>query len=206
MRPSHATTTLLATALLTAACGLEPAEYRFGTDIRSITFELASPDEGIHPDDSVLANPRNPFRHHAIGDKTKFELFKDGGNAGGFYAWATMLARVSTGEHQYYTALKLGAIADSGEVPGPDQETVEDMAIRAMQSVLDNFPDSVTYDKTGTIPYRLATMAYKAIVSRGGRVQGDWVLVKTAGGDEAVQGGRLTAPDRGAASATDGGS
>ena len=72
-----------------------------------------------------------------------------------------------------------------------NRDAVKTMAIRAYQSVLDNFPDSVSFDATGTVSFRLATPAYKAIVARGGKVEGDWVLVTTPDGrDEAVQGGR----------------
>lgn len=182
---------LLSATLLLAACDEPPPSYRFGTNVSGIRFELVSADEGIHPDTSVLSNPRNPFRRWSIGDDTKFQLLNSGGSAGGFYAWATLLARVATGEHQFYTARKLGEIADSNELSGADQATVKQMTIRAYQSVLDNFPDSVTFDATGTTAFRLATPAYKAIVARGGKVRGDWVLVQTADGEEAVQGGRL---------------
>jgi hypothetical protein len=178
-------------ALAVVACDAEPAPaWRFGVNITGLHFELYDDSEGIHPSDVVLDNPRNPFRDTFIGEEAKWEILSEGGNAGGFYAWATLLARDPTGENQFYAAVKLAHIYAAGEAPEGQRETVRLMAIAAFQSVLDNFPDSVTYDATGTIPSRLATPAYLAIEELGGRPAGGWVLVATpAGGQEAVQGG-----------------
>jgi hypothetical protein len=64
----------------------------------------------------------------------------------------------------------------------------EGLAIRAYQAVLDNFPESVTYDPTGKIPYSLATMSLQGILGLGGTPQGGWVLVKGEdGADHAVK-------------------
>ena len=97
---------LLALLLSASACG-DDSEFRFGENISGLKFEFYHEDEGIHPSKVVLENPRNPFRYDVVGETTKWNILTDGGNAGAFYAWATLLARVPTGEHQYYTATKL---------------------------------------------------------------------------------------------------
>lgn len=172
---------LLALLLLAGACG--DAEFQFGKNISGLQFELYDETEGIHPSKSVLANPRNPFRRRSIGAETKWAILAGGGNAGAFYAWATLLAREPTGEHQYFTATKLRDIFASGEVVGPDRQTVRAMAIAGFQSVLDHFPDSVTFDATGTQTFRLATLAVIGILDLNGDVLGDWVLVQDQNGN-----------------------
>lgn len=183
-------------ALAAVGCDVESAPaWRFGVNITGLRFEVYDDSEGIHPSDVVLENPRNPFRDTLIGEETKWEVSNAGGNAGAFYAWATLLARNPTGECQYFAAVKLADALAAGEPPAEQRETVHSMAIAAFQSVLDNFPESVTYDWTGTIPFRLATPSYLAIVELGGRPTGGWVLVATPdGSQEAVQGGNDVLP------------
>lgn len=181
---------IMGLVLLTLGCEAAPPTHRFGLQLTGVTFQFVDKTEGIHPSQTVLDNPNNPFRDVSISDTAKFDILTGGGSAGGFYAWATLLARVPTGEHQFYAANKLDEVYLSGEVTVTQRETVRQMAIGAYQAVLDHFPNSVSYDATGTVAYRLATPAYKAIVALGGQVKGGWVLVKTAtDGEEAVQGG-----------------
>ena len=66
------------------------------------------------------------------------------------------------------------------------QPVVRDMTIAAFQSVLDNFPGSVTFDVTGTIPFSLPPLAYREIVDMGGTVENGWVLIETANGGAEV--------------------
>lgn len=183
--------TLFAVATLGSGCGnVDPAEWRFGENITGLQFEIFDEDEGIHPSKVVLLNPRNPFVDKPIGDETKFQILADGGNTGAFYCWATLLAGIPVGENQFYAATSLANIVRANEVEERLRPAVRDMAIRAFQSVLDNFPDSVTFDPTGTIAFRLATPAYKAIIELGGKPPQGWVLVTAADGSEqAVQGG-----------------
>lgn len=175
-----------ALALVLGSSCIESGEYRFGENVSGLRFELFDEDEGIYPSDVVLTNPRNPFRNHPIGDETKWELLSEGGNAGGFYAWATLLARVPSGENQYYTATKLHDIAVSGEL-----ESAEDlcrvtlMAGRAYQVVLDEFPDSVSFLESGA-PFYLAPLAFHGIEDLGLTVEGDWVVAVDADGNEVV--------------------
>ena len=176
-------------ALLVLAAGCEEdveRRYRFGTNITGIQFEFFDENEGIHPSDIVLTNPNNPFRNHPIGADTKFEILANGGNAGAFYAWATLLAAIPTGEHQFFTAVKLHDIATSGELETEEEVCrVTLMAGRGYQVVLDEFPDSVSFLEDGT-PFYLAPLAYRGIESLGLQVQGDWVLSVDANGNEVV--------------------
>ena len=171
-----------ALAVSAIACG-DPAEYRFGENITGIQFELFDETEGIYPSDVTLNNPRNPFRDYNIGDFTKFDILTDGGNAGAFYAWATLLANVPIGENQFYTATKLRDIYLANEVAPEDREIVRQMAITAFQRVLDCFPDSVFFDVTGTFSRRLATLAFLEIIDLGGAPEGDWVLTEDTNGN-----------------------
>ncbi len=173
---------LLASALAVSACG-DSREAVFGENITATTFEFYNETEGIHPSDAVLSNPRNPFRDHPITDDMKFEILANGGNAGAFYAWATLLARQPTGEHQHFAAIKLRDIYNAGEVEGGDREQVRQMAIAGFQAVLDFFPDSVTFDVTATQTFRLATPALLGILDLNGDVEGDWVLIVDQNGE-----------------------
>ena len=185
MCSSHIKCLSLGLVVLAAACG-DTQEYRLGFNTTGIQFELFSETEGIHPSEVTLDNPRNPFREFAIGEDTKFGILDDGGNAGAFYAWATVLAGQPTGENQFYTATKLRDIFQANEVAQEDRETVRQMAIEGFQRVLDCFPDSVRFDVTGTFSTRLATPAYREILELGGVPQGDWVLVENSNGNPTV--------------------
>lgn len=185
-------------ASLLAACGSD-GDYRYSENVSGLEFDFYRDDEGIHPSKSTLSNPHNPFRYSVIGDDTKWEILASGGNAGAFYAWASILARVPTGEHQYYTATKLRDLYNANEVAPSDRETVRQMAIDGFQTVLDDFPDSVTYDASGTQAFRLATPALLGILDLNGDVEGDWVLVRDQNGElVAIKGGGVDGPPPGA--------
>ncbi len=178
--------------LLAAAVGIfgcyEPASYVYGESLDGLTLQLHSPDVGIHPDNSVLEDPNNPFAHATPGVETKWKIQSSSAHVAAFYSWATLLAREPGGEAQFYVGTNLLAVYQNGEASQQELPRVREQAIRAYQSVLDNFPDAVTYDATGTIAYDLVTPAYKGIVELGGTVQGGWVLMKTSNGqDRAVK-------------------
>lgn len=174
--------------LLAAAVGIcgcyDPASYVYGQSLDGLTLQLHSEDEGIYPDQSVLEDPNNPFRLNSPGEETKWQIQAGGDHVAAFYAWATILARGPYGEAQFYVGTDLLAVYQNGAASQEELPKVRAQAIRAYQSVLDNFPDAVTYDATGTIAYELATPSYKGIVEMGGTVQGGWVLVKTANGQD----------------------
>ncbi|MEM9492022.1 MAG: hypothetical protein AAGC55_22945 [Myxococcota bacterium] len=175
---------IIAVALLATACETTAPEYRYGFNVTGLTYEVVDETEGIYPSEVVLINELNPFRDVSISNDTGFELLGRGGNAGAFYAWATLLAREPTGERQFYAAAQLSNIYQDSEVPEDDLETVRLMAIAGFQVVLDEFPTSVTFDATGTIPFNLATPSFLGIEELGGRVEGGWVLVGTPGGGQ----------------------
>jgi hypothetical protein len=174
---------LLAAAVGSSGC-YDRANYVYGESLDGLTLQLHDPDVGIHPSQSVLEDPNNPFALNAPGEQTKWQIQSSGDHVAAFYAWATLLARGPYGEAQFYVANDLVAIYQNGEASQEELPRVREQAIRAYQSVLDNFPDAVTYDATGTIAYELVTPAYKGIVDLGGTVRGGWVLVRTANDQE----------------------
>ncbi|QDE71396.1 hypothetical protein BHS07_33460 [Myxococcus xanthus] len=178
---------LLACAGVVTGC-YDPASFVYGESLDGLTLQFHSPDVGIYPDQSVLDDPNNPFRSSTPGTETKWDIESRAGNVAAFYSWATLLAREPGGEAQFYVGNNLLAIYQNGEARQEDLPQVRLQAIRAYQTMLDSFPDAVTYDATGTYAYDLATPAYKGIVEMGGAVQGGWVLMSTAGGgDRAVR-------------------
>ena len=166
----------LALGLLGGCVAPDAPEYVFGDNLEAVEFSVYTTDLGIHPDQSVIEDPNNPFSTQFLGE-LKWDIHGSAGNVPAFYGWATMLVFEPTGENQFYAATRLRDIYYSGEHPTGYGLVVRDMAIRAFQSVLDNFPGSVTFDATGTIPFRLAPEAYAGIVDLGGTVQGNWVVV-----------------------------
>jgi len=179
---------VLMLAALTASCG-DSTAYRFGQNITQIEFELFDRTEGIHPSKVTLDNPRNPFREIVISDDVKFDILGNGGNAGAFYAWASLLATIPIGENQYGVAVKLRDIYLANQVATPEErETVRLMAVGAFQAILDCFPDQLLFDPTGTFGFRLSTLAYNGILELRGVPQGDWVLTTNSRGEpEAVR-------------------
>ncbi|MFP2910454.1 hypothetical protein ACLESD_36540 [Pyxidicoccus sp. 3LFB2] len=176
---------LLAAAVGSTGC-YDRASYVYGEDLDGLMLTLHSENVGVHPDQSVLEDPNNPFALNSPGEETKWQIQSGGDHVAAFYAWATLLARGPYGEAQFYVANDLVAVYQNGEASQEQLPLVRTQAIRAFQSVLDNFPDAVTYDATGTVAYELLTPAYKGIVDLGGTVQGGWVLVQTANGQERV--------------------
>ncbi|MFP2926308.1 hypothetical protein ACLESO_14030 [Pyxidicoccus sp. 3LG] len=174
---------VLATAVGISGC-YDPATFVYGRSLEDLTLQFHSADEGIHPDRSVLEDPNNPFADSPPGEETKWVIESGASSVAGFYSWATVLTQNPTGEAQFYVGGNLLGVYQAGQASQEDLPRVREQAIRAYQSVLDNFPDAVTYDASGTIAYELVTPAYKGIVEMGGTVTGGWVLVQTANGQE----------------------
>ncbi len=115
-------------------------------------LDLACANVGIAGEQCVLEDPENPFARVAIiefnvnnpGAENKFQLFNQipAGPTGAkarFYFWATALARRQSGENQFYTALALHELWDlNGDT------IIQEQALKAYRSVLDNFFGSVT--------------------------------------------------------------
>lgn len=177
--------------LTLGGCAIDAGEYEFGFNITGIEFVFFDETEGVFPSQVTLANPNNPFRGvnrpaFLDADATRFDVLTSGGNAGAFYYWATLLARIPIGEHQFFTAAKLHDIATSNELDDPvDRCRVRLLAGDAYQAVLDEFPDAVSFLEDGT-PFYLAPLAYRGIRNLGLDVQGDWVLAVGPNGEEVV--------------------
>lgn len=173
-------TVTLSLFLALAACSADydDPSYRVGVSLADLSFEVTDPDMGVHPNRSILRDPNNPFAE-AISLEGKFDAFSDSFVAG-FYGMGTALATQPTGEHQFYTASALEGIYNFED--NEDPALVRDMAIRAYQSVLDNFPGSFTYDISGRPSFELGPAAIDGIERLGGTVQNGWRKVLTEDG------------------------
>ena len=148
---------LSACCVLGAGCSGEPGPGD-GTVINTIILptdtllNLACEDVGIFRERCVLEDPENPFAlvpiiEFDINDPNagnKFQLFNaiPAGRIGAkarFYFWATALARRSSGENQFYTALALHELWNYNGDP-----IVQEQALKAYRAVLDNYFGSVT--------------------------------------------------------------
>lgn len=170
---------LLLTAL---ACIAEPAAWYYGEDLTDLSVVPIAWNEGVYPDTSVLADPSNPFVD-GIGQAKWDVLATD--CVAGFYAFATAQTEEGTGENQFYTASCLQSLYDADRLAPDDTYWGWSAAVRGYQVVLDTFPDSVTYDATGTIAYPLAPLAFHGIQALGATPEG-WVEVVTADGTTTV--------------------
>lgn len=168
--------------LLSLACVPEPATYYYGDDLTELAVVPIDWDEGVYPNTSVLDDPANPFVD-GIG-QTKWDVLSTDCMAG-FYAFATAQTEEGTGENQYYTSSCLQSLYDADRIAAEDTYWAWSAAVRGYQVVLDTFPDSVTYDATGTIPYELAPLAFRGIESLGAVPEG-WVEVLTSDGTSVI--------------------
>ncbi len=171
--------------VLLAGCIDEPPRYVYGTDLDDLELVLWSRSEGVYPDTSVLDDPNNPFAS-GVGGDIKWDLVSDQAWIPAFYAWGTVLAYEPSGEAQFYAATSMAEIYRRQLAADDDLYFTWVIAVDGFQAVLDSFPDSVTYDATGTISYRLAPLAWQAIVDLGGEPQGDWIVVQTEDGGTTI--------------------
>jgi len=170
-------------AILGAGCSNE-ATFYYEDSLSDLPLALSDPDEGIYPSKAALSDPGNPFAEANVGAETKWQIQSGAGPIPAFYVWATILARQPGGEAQFYVGKNLAAAFLSGDTRVEDPEAIKAQAIRAYQMVLDQFPDSVTYDASGKIAYDLVTPAYVGIIALGGTVQGGWILVTKEDGQK----------------------
>ena len=159
-RPTAKRFTLVALALSVFAIGgCESPSDNEGQQINAILLptdtllNLACADAGIGFELCILEDPENPFAQVATpavnvnnpNAATKFELANNipAGPTGAkarFYLWATALARFPSGENQWYTARALHELYDANS-----DTLIQEQALRAYRSVLDNFWGSVTF-------------------------------------------------------------
>ncbi len=125
---------------------------------------LYCPEVGVGEEGCVLEDPANVYSRSAVTDVTKWLLLDDiDGMASKkpmFYLWATALARLPSGENQFYTAQTLHTIFSLEQ-----SELARDQAKKAYRSLLDNFYGSVTFDSTGQIQYFLRDWTADRIVN-----------------------------------------
>lgn len=173
-----------AVACLALAGCAEAPTYQYGVPLQDVEYRVFTLDTGVHPDESIRVDPNNPFTAGLTGD-TKWDIESSGFHEAAYYAWATMLVNEPTGEHQYYTALNLQRIYERQLAEPEDVYYARDIAIRGYQVILDEFPDSVTFDASGRVSFWLAPLAYDAIVGLGGTPEG-WTEVATEDGGTTV--------------------
>ena len=155
-RIAVALASILAVAL--AGCTSEPdgSESRVFNAVILPTdtlLNLACEDVGINTETCVLEDPENPFTTISIPEfdennpqaPGKFDLIANipAGPTGAkarFYFWATALARRQSGENQFFTAVALHELFDANSDP-----LIQQQALKAYRSVLDNFFGSVVF-------------------------------------------------------------
>lgn len=109
---------------------------------------LFGENEGIHPDTNVLNNPENPYADANVNMENVWELSDASPSAKArFYLWATLLAKIPTGEHQYFTAKSLHELYTVG-----GSENAKIQTKKAYRASLDFFFDSVTWWQADWLP------------------------------------------------------
>lgn len=164
-------------------CGDADLDYRYGFDLNAVEFNLHTADMGIHPDKSVLEDPNNPFRFDPLGIETKWTIESNGRIVPRVYVWATALASEPIGENQFYAAKALEDLFRQERTRPEYLPFVKSMAVRAYQSVLDNFPESVSYLADGVTFFPLNILAYDGIVGLGEEPTGGWVVITNEDGE-----------------------
>ncbi len=133
--------------MLLTACGKSSSDGKVQNTVDLPTddtrpFNLYCKDVGLYLEDCVLDDPDNPYARSAVTEDTKFDLDADAPSATAkFYLWATALTRGAgnPGENQFYVALNLHRMWASS-----NSELTRLQALRAYQSYLDNFFDTIT--------------------------------------------------------------
>lgn len=145
-------------ALAVSGCTGEPDEND-GTNFNAVILptdtllNLACADVGINTEPCVLEDPENPFTTISVPEfdennpqsPSKFDLIANipqgpTGAKARFYFWATALARRPSGENQFFTAVALHELFDANSDP-----LIQEQALKAYRSVLDNFFGSVVF-------------------------------------------------------------
>lgn len=153
------------------ACENPPATWYYGENLQDLVVSPVDWDEGVHPSTAVLDDPANPFAE-GVDAALKWEVLSTD-CAPGFYAFATALAYQPTGEHQFYAASCLHTLYDTARLAPEDTYWAWSAAVRGYQVVLDEFPDAVTYDATGTVAYPLYAQAWAGIEALGATPVGE---------------------------------
>jgi len=150
--------------LFTTGCG---SEGDTGTAVAinlptDLLLNLRCPDVGINLETCVLKDNENPYRLVATGEFDvnnpnepigKLELAKaippgPTGAKARFYLWATALANRASGENQYFTAVALHELWTFQVIDGLGDPLIQEQALKAYRSLLDNFFSSATFLST----------------------------------------------------------
>ncbi len=110
-------------------------------------LDLYSANEGIHPDTSILDDPANPYAKANLNMENVWDLNDASPSPKAkFYLWASILANIPVGEHQYFTAKSLHELYTAG-----GSENAKEQAKKAYRATLDHFFDDVTWWKADWI-------------------------------------------------------
>lgn len=121
-------------------------------------LNLYGENAGVYPNTDILDDPDNPFANADINMDNVWDYYDICPSAKAkFYLWATLLANVPTGEHQYFTALALHELYTVG-----GSINAREQAKKAYRAVLDHFYGSVTWWKADW----LAEETYYAVILR----------------------------------------
>lgn len=121
-------------------------------------LNLYSVNEGIHPDQSVLRDPDNPFAQANLNMENVWDLNDASPSPKAkFYLWASILANIPIGEYQYFTARSLHELYTAG-----GSENAKAQAKKAYRATLDHFFDDVTWWKADW----MADETYYAVLLR----------------------------------------
>lgn len=176
-------------ALLIGGC--ESPKDSDGIDFNTIllptdlVLNLACADAGVGFETCILEDPENPFALVATPEVNannpngfnKFDLANTipAGSTGAkarYYLWATALARSPSGENQWYTAQALHELWDAAGDP-----LIQNQALKAYRSVLDNFYGSTTFFEFGPVTlneltadnlYRFQSTFWRPLIEGGG--------------------------------------
>ncbi len=173
---------LICLLLALVSCAENDPVYRYGFNLTDLEFNLHTADMGIHPDQTVLEDPNNPFKWGSMEQNTKWDIENTGRSVARFYSWATMLAREPAGEHQYYAAKALSEIWQTQQADDVYLPFIKTMAIRGYQALLDHFPYSVSYLPDGITSFPLNILAYDALLELGETPSGNWYVITDENG------------------------
>jgi hypothetical protein len=172
---------LLALALTTLGsigCTKTPA-FLYGRDLTNIKFDYDAtnrPYVGVYPYTYVLDDPNNPFAGDPPSENGKWDIQSTLGAVPAFYSWATLLATRPDGESQFYSASNLQKIYQTGLADEADVPLIRPVVVRGYDSVLLNFPTSLTYLQNGT-PLSLASLAGFALLDMNEALPEGWVVL-----------------------------
>ena len=163
-------------------CAPQPYYYR-GINLLSIEFELVSDEHGIYPNSEILGHETNPFPDPLFDGKWDIESF--GHAPASYYAWASQIAVEPTGENQFYTAMALTNLYQFEMVDDYERYYVWKMAVQAHESVLINFPNSISYLADEISSFSLAPLSYEALGNLGSD-RSNWIEITLDDGSVAI--------------------